>query len=163
VRLSVLVVLHDLLMAQEIRLISESTVQCLRREGEEGREEHLERIHHAQRHVRPGGGPFRRQLQGLPGRCRIQIAVGLARDGHGLADGRAEPAGLDLRADLSKGGLAQREDAPVLRRERTGRWHSPAIVPVREGQHPMRQVAPGAHQLVIVAIQKVLPVEVRVR
>ena len=96
------------------------------------------------------------------GALRSEVAVGLAGQGQRLAQGGAELAGGVQLAHGLEASLDLGQERPVLVVQLARLGHLPVEALVGKTQHAVGQIAPGGDQLVVVALDKILPGELGV-
>ena len=146
----------------EAALVAQVFVQPLRGEGQEGAEDDLQPVNGLQGDVDGRGRRLGICLDLMPGFFVVEITVGLPRQGHGLCQRGLELATGDqlTHAVEPRGHLGQQRLVCLVQCARLR--HAAVEALVGEAQHAVGQVAPGGHQLVVVAAQELLPGEVDV-
>jgi hypothetical protein len=133
---------------------------------QDGRQDRLQVVHHAQDDVHAGRrrDPVLFDLE--PGRLAVEVAVGLAGQRQRLAQRRPELAGVVQLAHRLEAGLDLLQQRPVLviQFARLGHLAIEALVGKRQHEpeclpRALAQVPPRRHQLVVVPLDKILPRE----
>ena len=129
--------------------------------GQERREQGLQRVDAAERDVQDGRCSLAVGLHEVPRRLLGDVLVRERADAHRLPDRCLEAHLFDERADLVEAGGDGVEHAPVGIRQLAGRRDS-AERAVRVHERAVDEVPPVGEQLVVVAADELVPREVGV-
>ncbi len=137
-------------------------MQPLRREGQEGAEDHLQPVNDLQGDVDARGRRRSVGLDPFPGFLLVEVAIGFMRQRHRFRQRGLELAECDQFAHALESclHLCQQRCVRVVQLARLR--HAGVEALVGEAQHAVGQVAPGGHQFVVVATQELLPGEVHI-
>src|SRR5438093_11130356 len=127
--------------ARDSSLIAEILMQLLAREGQEGREHHLESIDRAQRDVQNSSGSFSIRRDQLPGLGLGQVLIDERGEVKQFLEGRAKARSLEMVADIRESGLDRLDEARVAGGELARLGDLPET-PMSIDERAMREVAP---------------------
>jgi len=137
----VLLELAELERPCEPTFVPEQFVQLLARERQDRREEDLERIHDAERHVEDRPGPFTVFLDRGPRRLVVDVLVSEAREAHHFCERLLELRLRNQCAHSVEAGLDRRENLAVLVSQLAGRRYLTEVA-VRVGERAVDEIAP---------------------
>ena len=138
-------------------------MQLLAGEGQEGRQQHLERIDRAQGGVDRCGWqrPCRVLISNQGAAVSRYLLTSVARRMASASAARRRTASR-CSPTVWKPGLDRRQDLLIRRAQLAGLGHHAIPMLVGKGQHPVGQVAPGGDQLVVVAVDEIIPIPIGV-
>ena len=149
-------------LAENGRWIVQNLMQCLAAEWQERREENFQPVYRLD--GRKKGllrlSPVSFNLE--PGCVNIQIFIDIGGQAHHIGQGSFELDPLHPAGYLLKTSSNACQERLICLPQRA--WLRDDTIPifVGEGQHTIDQVAPGRHQLIIVALEKLFPIPIRI-